>query len=341
MIARDGIVSKTYGSVGTYVGDFHYDRQDSNFEQREPTGLILSAQNYFTNSDYGIVCDAHNRNGAAYAIRALGTPYQPIHFAALFSMQGHSLIQQKVFSLENCIVMGLDKGGVDRITGEYISAIRATTNIAMPDKGRLIPHLDKRRDGENKAEFYGLRGISSEDITGKDIWIFEDKIDTGGSVIKGGRGLKELGARSVTVFATNGLFSSPRIDDKIELLDLIAGKIKIIKRTIKNPDPIVAIREIDESARDGQGIDAIFVSNQHDYALTEPELARAIDASPVIHRIDVTGFIAHVLMAFHNSDRDTNSISHRLSGDPAFLRNVPFQPVALKPDGPLRKLIAA
>src|SRR5438094_297947 len=52
-----------------------------------------------------------------------------------------------------------------------------------------------------------IKGFSS-DVAGKDVVIFEDMIESGGTACELARFLKKVGVRSVTFMVTSGLFTS-------------------------------------------------------------------------------------------------------------------------------------
>lgn len=83
---------------------------------------------------------------------------------------------------------------------------------AAKDADRLARKLDttiavmsKTRPDFNKAEITSLVG----DVSGKNCIIFDDMIDTAGSVCAAYDSLKENGALDVYVAATHGIFSDP------------------------------------------------------------------------------------------------------------------------------------
>lgn len=322
-------------TITTVVPNLHYGRQDDNFEQRAPVGLLRTLDNLFARSDYAIICDPHNAHGTTLAMAKYPANYQQVHFAPVFSQQIKQLFAAKVIKRENCVVIGLDAGGASRMRQDFAAAVREVAGLAMPERGKDIPYLDKTRDrATGKSSFSGVKNITPKELRGKDVVIFEDMVDTGGSAIDGAKYLKKVCAvRSVSIFATNGHFSAKREEHEVSVP---GDGDKLLKRTMsrKNRNPAASIKLIDASVASGVGIDTIFVSNNLDHRLTEPRMAQAIKSSPVIHEIDVTPFMAEIVWAMHNPDRSANSVSNRLSGSIA----VPHKPTALKAKSPLRNL---
>jgi ribose-phosphate pyrophosphokinase len=65
--------------------------------------------------------------------------------------------------------------------------------------------IDKRRKRPNEAEVMNIIG----DIAGKNCLMVDDIIDTAGSCLEGAKALANAGAKSVSIAATHGIFSSP------------------------------------------------------------------------------------------------------------------------------------
>jgi ribose-phosphate pyrophosphokinase len=330
------------GSVTTFIPYLFYGRQDSSFGERAPIGLNVALNDLLNNTDFAIICDPHNANGTALATgqNSRLKQLEAIHYAPVFSMQIEAMIRRGIIQPENCVVMGLDKGGAERTTEEFITAIRTITGITPPPRGKDLPYLVKDRD--RKTGQVVFKGINNEvDLVGKDAVIFEDMVDSGGSVIDGARFLKNVtqkarrlkarGVRSVILFASNGLFSAKRVPETRELQHF-DGTAFSITVSNKNPDPASSVKKIDASALKGTGIDLIVVSNNFDFALTDPAVDAAIKASPVIHELDVTSFEANIIRAMHNRDRQMNSIRRRLEADPRFINPdvIAFRPTELK-----------
>ena len=68
--------------------------------------------------------------------------------------------------------------------------------------------VDKRRQRANSSEVMNIIG----DVSGKDVILLDDIVDTGGSLCHAAKALVELGhARSVTACASHGVLSGPAV----------------------------------------------------------------------------------------------------------------------------------
>jgi ribose-phosphate pyrophosphokinase len=289
-----------------------YGRQDSNHNEKASAAMKRVLNELCRGEERTIdrlfIFDPHNPVATKNHLSGKKVDYDSIHFAHLFARQAEFLLNMGAITQPNVELWGLDKGGVERLPESYLEAF-ARIGISVPISVKAMPFLDKQRDKVTGKQRFTGRIINSESVEGKDVIIAEDMVDTGGSVVDGAELLKKLGARSVTLFATAGIFSKPR-DAKHHR----AG-----------------IERINASAASGKGIDAIYVINSFDHAPVNQRLAKIITRSPVIHEIDGWPFAAEIVRAAFNPDRKTNSVSKRLGGDPALLTDDRiFRPVRLK-----------
>lgn len=101
-------------------------------------------------------------------------------------------------SAENCVVVAPDTGRANRARG-FARRLGDHVPIAI---------IDKRRPELNKAEVVNVVG----EVTGRNAIIFDDMIDTGGTLVSATTALCERGARSVRAVAVHGIFSGPAIE---------------------------------------------------------------------------------------------------------------------------------
>ena len=178
--------------------------------------------------------------------------------------------------LHNSSIQGFFNIPVDDLRGQYVIAdyIKKTGKftIVSPDHGgtvraRILAELvspkiqiaiiDKRRVGTNKSETFGVLG----DVKNKNIIIVDDMIDTGGTIIKAAKALREQGAKKILVAATHGIFSrgfqnfdNANYIDQVIISDSIEGvyNIKSNKLKIISLDDVLA--HSIKSTSDGKSI---------------------------------------------------------------------------------------
>lgn len=167
-------------AVIPYFGNGRQERKD---EPRTPISAKLSAKLLETAGvDRIITMDLH-----ADAIQGFfEIPVDNLYASYLFV----PIIKQ--LETPNMIFASADSGGTRRATAY---AKHFDTDVVVCYKTRK-----KANEVDDKIMVIG-------DPTGKDIVIVEDIIDTAGTICKVSNALKLKGAKSITVFATHGIFS--------------------------------------------------------------------------------------------------------------------------------------
>ncbi|MCX6999040.1 MAG: ribose-phosphate pyrophosphokinase [Candidatus Sumerlaeota bacterium] len=97
----------------------------------------------------------------------------------------------KALNLDNFIVVSPDVGNV-KMARAYADRLGAPLAI-----------IDKRRPTPNVAEVMNIIG----DIKGKNVFLFDDMIDTAGTIVNGAKALVEQGARDIYACCTHPVFS--------------------------------------------------------------------------------------------------------------------------------------
>jgi ribose-phosphate pyrophosphokinase len=97
----------------------------------------------------------------------------------------------KSLNLDNFIVVSPDVGNV-KMARAYADRLGAPLAI-----------IDKRRPTPNVAEVMNIIG----DIKGKNVFLFDDMIDTAGTIANGAKALVEQGARDIYACCTHPVFS--------------------------------------------------------------------------------------------------------------------------------------
>ncbi len=114
-------------------------------------------------------------------------------------------------SRDNTVVVSLDKGSLQQcIHFSELLGLDLSSQLAIFDK--------KRKEHNQVADLSMIYG-NREMFNGKDVLIYDDIIDTFGSMEKTCKALKTLGAKSITVIATHGVLSHPARDNILRSVD--------------------------------------------------------------------------------------------------------------------------
>ena len=107
-----------------------------------------------------------------------------------------SYFKKKNLDSEKLVIVSPDLGGVKR-ADKFAKAIGCDKAIVY-----------KERTGHNQAKAEQLLG----DVEGKDCIIYDDIIDTAGTITEAAKMLKKNGANKIYIAASHGLFNGPAIE---------------------------------------------------------------------------------------------------------------------------------
>ncbi|MCI8811377.1 MAG: ribose-phosphate pyrophosphokinase [Oscillibacter sp.] len=207
LIIIDALKRASAGRITAVIPYYGYARQDRKAKARDPITAKLVA----------------NMITAAGADRVLTMDLHASQIQGFFDIPVDNLAGNPIFvdyygkkfgsDCENMIVVSPDVGSVSRARA---FAQKLHMNLAI---------VDKRRQKANQCEVMNVIG----DVRDKDCIIFDDMVDTGGSLCNAAQALVEVGgARSVHACASHGVLSGPAIDrinesviQELALLDTI------------------------------------------------------------------------------------------------------------------------
>jgi ribose-phosphate pyrophosphokinase len=105
-------------------------------------------------------------------------------------------IQKHFKDKDNLVVVSPDVGGV----------VRARSLAGK--LGADLAIVDKRREKENQSEVMNIIG----EVKGRDCILFDDIVDTAGTLCNAAKALMDEGAKSVCAYVTHGVLSGPAIE---------------------------------------------------------------------------------------------------------------------------------
>ena len=202
----DAAVRASARRVTAVIPYFGYGRQDRKDQPRVPiSSRVMVDIITTTGADRIISMDLHSTQIQGFA---------SIPFDHLYSrMVLLETLQLLKLDPQNCTVLAPDVGSA-AMGQSYAKSL-----------GFHFALIDKRRYAPNKVEVSHLIG----ELTGKDVMIIDDMIDTAGTTVSAARAAMDKGAKSVIAVATHGVLSGPAIErleeapiDKIIVTDTIS-----------------------------------------------------------------------------------------------------------------------
>ena len=190
LIMIDACRRASAGRITAVMPYFGYARQDRKAKGRDPISAKLVA----------------NMIEAAGADRVLTMDLHAAQIQGFFDIPVDNLLATNVFvkyclekfpNPEEMVVVSPDVGSVAR------------SRTFANKMGMALAIVDKRREKANQCEVMNIIG----DVQGKKCLLFDDMVDTAGSLCNAANAIKEIGgATEVHAFATHGVLSGPALD---------------------------------------------------------------------------------------------------------------------------------
>ena len=221
LILIDALVRASAQRITAVVPYFGYARQDRKTGGRTPISAKLVA----------------NLISKAGAHRVLTIDLHAGQIQGFFDIPTDNLFGQPVF--------------IDDIKEQYSKRDREKIMFISPDTGGVvrtraiakqfdadIAIVDKRRPKAGESEVMNIIG----DVAGRNCIIYDDIIDSGGTICNAAKALKDHGANSVSAYITHGVLSDPAVEriTKSELKEVV------ITDTISQPKKVKDCKKIRE-----------------------------------------------------------------------------------------------
>ena len=188
LIMIDALKRASAGMINAVIPHYGYARQDKKAEGREPiTAKLFANLLSVAGMDRAILVDLH----AATIQGFFDVPVDHVTAIPIIA----KYFREK--NIEDGVIVSPDVGGVKRAS---IFAKRLHFPLAI---------LDKRRSAPNMAEIEHIVG----DVEGKEAIIFDDMIDTGGTLLKAIDMLLRHNVKRVYIGATHPIFSGNAIEE--------------------------------------------------------------------------------------------------------------------------------
>jgi ribose-phosphate pyrophosphokinase len=187
LIMLDAFKRSSARRVTAVIPYYGYARQDRKDKPRVPiTSKLVADLITAAGADRVLTLDLH----AAQIQGFFNIPVD--HLFAAPVIVGHL----KKLNMEDLTIVSPDAGGVERARA-YAKRLGATLAI-----------IDKRRVAANQTEVMNIIG----DVKDRNVFVVDDIIDTGGTLIHTVEALLAQGARSINASCTHGVLSGPAVD---------------------------------------------------------------------------------------------------------------------------------
>ena len=191
LIMIDACRRASAGRITAVIPYFGYARQDRKAKSRDPISAKLVA----------------NMITAAGADRVLTMDLHAAQIQGFFDIPVDNLFGNPIFVDYYAKKFGEKAEDMVVVSPDVGSVARARAFAQKLHMGLAI--VDKRRPKANQSEVMNVIG----DVAGRDCILFDDMVDTGGSLVGAAKAIVEVGgAGSVYACASHGLLSGPAIE---------------------------------------------------------------------------------------------------------------------------------
>ncbi len=190
LIMIDAFKRASAGRITAVIPYFGYARQDRKVKSRDPISAKLVA----------------NLIASAGADRVLTMDLHASQIQGFFDIPVDNLLGNPLFTEYYIKKFGEGNPDVLAVSPDIGSVARTRTFAQKMGIGLAI--VDKRRQKANSSEVMNIIG----DVKGKDIILFDDMVDTAGSLCGAAKALVEIGgAKDIYACASHGVLSGPAI----------------------------------------------------------------------------------------------------------------------------------
>lgn len=212
LIMIDALKRASAREINIVMPYYGYSRQDRKAKARQPISAKLIADLLQVAGATRVICvDLH------------AAQIQGFYDIPIDNFRSMPIIADyiKTKEIKNMVVVSPDHGGVARARS-LADALNAPIAI-----------IDKMRPEPNVAEVMNIIGS----VKGKNCVIFDDMIDTAGSIVAAANALKEAGAKDIYACCTHPLLSGPAVERIMNspLIELVCTNTVLLPEEKKFP----------------------------------------------------------------------------------------------------------
>ncbi|MDR2502006.1 MAG: ribose-phosphate pyrophosphokinase [Oscillospiraceae bacterium] len=191
LVMIDACKRASAGRITAVIPYFGYARQDRKAKARDPISAKLVA----------------NLIASAGANRVLTMDLHASQIQGFFDIPVDNMLAARL--LADFYIHKFGRGNTDfMIVSPDVGSVARARGFAEL-LGLNLAIIDKRREAANKSEVMNIIG----DVAGKNVILFDDMVDTAGSLCNAARALRELGgAKEIYACASHGVLSKPAVE---------------------------------------------------------------------------------------------------------------------------------
>lgn len=219
----DALKRSSAGQINLVIPYFGYARQDRRAFGRQPISAKVVANMLTTAGVDSIVTfDIHSEQIVGF----FDIPFDNLRAQGLIARELENL------NIDDLTIVSPDHGGVSR-------ARQLAQLLDAP-----LAVIDKRRTGPNQAEAMFILG----EVKGRNVVIFDDMVDSGGTVVTATNKLVDAGAKDVYLAVTHPVLSGTEFNENQAIDNLrIAGVKNVITTNSIQHQPDQLLKVIDLS----------------------------------------------------------------------------------------------
>lgn len=198
LLIKDLLLSASVESITFVLPNMLYSRQDRKHKSRVPISSRALANSISSGISRIITIDLHSPQ-----IQNAYPANVPVDNLYSFPEVVRYITQKHLKDVENLVVVSPDTGGVDRAKS-FLRRLEELNESSFKKRNYSFALISKTR--AKPGEISGMQLVG--DVSGKDILIVDDIIDTGGTLCRASELLKQKGARKLFCYATHGIFSA-------------------------------------------------------------------------------------------------------------------------------------
>lgn len=197
LLIKDLLLSASVDSLTFVLPNMLYSRQDRKHKSRVPISARALANSLAPGLKRIITMDLH-----AAQIQGCYPASMPLDNLFSFPLVVKHLNEKYLPDLSKLVIVSPDAGGVERAKS-FLQRLDKLNLTQREKKEFTFALISKIRSKPGEVKNMQLVG----DVSGRDVLLIDDIIDTGGTLCKAAQLLRENGAKRIFCYATHGIFT--------------------------------------------------------------------------------------------------------------------------------------